>query len=65
MTKFYMTTTFGKRRGWEIQRFRLRNRSFFYRLTRRDSCAPASASEIDLWRYAGLAFGADGDVERQ
>ena len=63
--EFQMTTSFGKRRGWEIQKLRQRDRAVIYRLTERNSCVLASDAEIALWRLAKLPFGTDGDKDNK
>jgi len=60
--QYRMTTAFGKRRGWEIQKLRLQDGHIYYRLTHMDSCMPASDAEVVLWRVAKLPFGTDGDM---
>jgi hypothetical protein len=57
--KFKMTTKFGKRRRWEIQRL-LINRRVFYRLTGHFWCMPATHAEIALWKLTGMEFGREG-----
>lgn len=65
MSKFRMTTAFGQQHGFEIQALRLADRAIFYRMTGRDWCSAASSAEVILWRYAGLAFGTDGETGMQ
>ncbi len=48
--RFKMSTPFGKRRGWELQRLVV-SRRVFWRLTEADGgCCPASAVEVILWQ---------------
>jgi hypothetical protein len=53
---FRMTTPWGKRRGWEIQRLLIRRR-VFYRMTWRNGCLPANYAEVALWRATKMPFG--------
>lgn len=59
MSAFRMTTAWGRRRGWEIQKLMLGKRPF-YRLTGRTWCLPADDFAVALWRASGMAFGVNG-----
>jgi hypothetical protein len=61
---FKMTTEFGKRRGWEIQRMSFGKGQPYYRMTERDGgCREATERELAIWRFAKLPFGKDIPVQ--
>ena len=60
MTRFKMSTAWGKRKGWEIQKLTIERR-VFYRMTGKTWCLPATPTEIALWRRAKLPFGKESD----
>ena len=52
---FKMTTLFGKKHGWELQKLLLSDRKTFWRVTTPSSCWPATEPEIQLWKMLGRA----------
>ena len=56
-------TRFGRRRGWEIQHFRIEGVPF-WRITGTDWCRPASREEIQMWRLLKKAVPGDFGVWR-